>query len=184
MSDKLTRGTGRCLCRRANAAGSARHARTNSGAQSWASILIRCAVVVLFAVDARSRSRRASLRSTEFPPVGERHARRRSRSGASRLAVVSPPGGDLSCQALLQERRRHRCPGEFAGASAGGTQTARSARHHDRPGRARYFVEVAEPDMHAAMGDQERLRQALDEQWQMSNLSCDLSASAGAAGST
>lgn len=40
-----------------------------------------------------------------------------------------------------------------------------------------YFVDVAEPDMHAAMGDQERLQQALQEQWQLSNLSCELSAS-------
>lgn len=37
-----------------------------------------------------------------------------------------------------------------------------------------YFVEVGEPDMQEAMGDLERLQQALQEQWQLSNLSCDL----------
>lgn len=37
-----------------------------------------------------------------------------------------------------------------------------------------YFVEVAEPDMHEAMGDLERLQQALNEQWQLADLSCEL----------
>jgi len=37
-----------------------------------------------------------------------------------------------------------------------------------------YFVEVAEPDMHEAMGDLERLQQALQEQWQLADLSCEL----------
>jgi len=37
-----------------------------------------------------------------------------------------------------------------------------------------HFVEVAEPDMHEAMGDLERLQQALLEQWQLADLSCEL----------
>jgi len=37
-----------------------------------------------------------------------------------------------------------------------------------------YFVAVSEPDMHEAMGDVERLQQALQEQWQLSDLQCDL----------
>lgn len=37
-----------------------------------------------------------------------------------------------------------------------------------------YFVEVAAPDMQEAMGDLERLRQALQEQWQLADLSCEL----------
>ena len=40
-----------------------------------------------------------------------------------------------------------------------------------------YYVEVSPPDMHESMGDQERLLQALDEQWQLSNLHCELSVS-------
>lgn len=38
-----------------------------------------------------------------------------------------------------------------------------------------YFVEVAEPDMHDAVGDLERLQRALSEQWDLSGLSCELS---------
>jgi len=37
-----------------------------------------------------------------------------------------------------------------------------------------YFVEVAEPEMQEAMGDLERLQQALQEQWQLADLSCEL----------
>ena len=37
-----------------------------------------------------------------------------------------------------------------------------------------YFVEVAEPEIHEAMGDLERLQQALQEQWQLADLSCEL----------
>jgi uncharacterized 2Fe-2S/4Fe-4S cluster protein (DUF4445 family) len=37
-----------------------------------------------------------------------------------------------------------------------------------------YFVEVAEPEMQDAMGDLERLQQALQEQWQLADLSCEL----------
>ena len=37
-----------------------------------------------------------------------------------------------------------------------------------------YFVAVAAPDMHEAMGDLERLQQALLEQWQLADLSCEL----------
>jgi len=37
-----------------------------------------------------------------------------------------------------------------------------------------YFVEVAEPEMQEAIGDLERLQQALQEQWQLADLSCEL----------
>jgi uncharacterized 2Fe-2S/4Fe-4S cluster protein (DUF4445 family) len=37
-----------------------------------------------------------------------------------------------------------------------------------------HYVEVAEPDMHAPMGDLQRLQQALAEQWQLRDLTCDL----------
>jgi uncharacterized 2Fe-2S/4Fe-4S cluster protein (DUF4445 family) len=37
-----------------------------------------------------------------------------------------------------------------------------------------YLVEVSEPDMHEAMGDVERLRSALQEQWDLTDLSCHL----------
>ncbi len=38
-----------------------------------------------------------------------------------------------------------------------------------------FYVEVAEPDMHDPSGDLERLRKALAEQWQLSDLQIDLS---------
>jgi uncharacterized 2Fe-2S/4Fe-4S cluster protein (DUF4445 family) len=37
-----------------------------------------------------------------------------------------------------------------------------------------HYVEVAEPDMRAPMGDLQRLQQALAEQWQLHDLTCDL----------
>jgi uncharacterized 2Fe-2S/4Fe-4S cluster protein (DUF4445 family) len=37
-----------------------------------------------------------------------------------------------------------------------------------------YYVEVREPDMHDPSGDLERLTQALQREWQLSGLSCDL----------
>ena len=83
-------------------------------------------------------------------------------------------GRRLSCQALLQDDVVIDVP-------------ASSQVHHQvvrKPHEAHdilidpivhpYFVEVAEPDMHEAMGDLERLQQALEEQWQLSNLTCEL----------
>ena len=83
-------------------------------------------------------------------------------------------GRRLSCQALLQDDVVIDVP-------------ASSQVHHQvvrKPHEAHdilidpivhpYFVEVAEPDMHEAMGDLERLQQALEEQWQLSNLKCEL----------
>ena len=37
-----------------------------------------------------------------------------------------------------------------------------------------HYVEVEEPDMHAPLGDLERLQQALAEQWELRDLTCDL----------
>ncbi len=83
-------------------------------------------------------------------------------------------GRRLSCQALLQDDVVIDVP-------------ASSQVHHQvvrKPHEAHdilidpivqpYFVEVAEPDMHEAMGDLERLQQALEEQWQLSSLTCEL----------
>ena len=83
-------------------------------------------------------------------------------------------GRRLSCQALLQDDVVIDVP-------------ASSQVHHQvvrKPHEAHdiridpivhpYFVVVAEPDMHEAMGDLERLQQALEEQWQLSNLTSEL----------
>ena len=43
------------------------------------------------------------------------------------------------------------------------------------PATKLYYVEVQEPDMHEPSGDFERLAQALKDQWQIENVTCDLS---------
>ena len=112
------------------------------------------------------------ISSTEasVTPVGEAERHYDTRRG---LAA----GRRLSCQALL----RGDVVIDVPASSQVHQQVVRKPHEaHDitiDPVVHAYFVDVAEPDMHAAMGDQERLRQALDEQWQMSNLSCELSAS-------
>ncbi len=102
-------------------------------------------------------------------PAGEAEQRFDTRRGIA-------AGRRLSCQALLQDDVVIDVP-------------ASSQVHHQvvrKPHEAHdisidpivhaYFVDVAEPDMHEAMGDLERLQQALKEQWQLSNLSCELTA--------
>ena len=99
--------------------------------------------------------------------VGEAEQRFDTRRGIA-------AGRRLSCQALLQNDVVIDVP-------------ASSQVHHQvvrKPHEAHdilidpivhaYFVEVAEPDMHDAMGDLERLQQALTEQWQLPDLSCEL----------
>ena len=112
------------------------------------------------------------ISSTEasVTPAGEAELHYNTRRG---LAA----GRRLSCQALLQGDVVIDVP---ASSQVHHQVVRKPHEAHDitiDPVVHAYFVDVAEPDMHAAMGDQERLRQALEEQWQMSNLSCELSAS-------
>lgn len=83
-------------------------------------------------------------------------------------------GRRLSCQALLQ----HDVVIDVPASSQVHHQVVRKPHEaHDiliDPIVHAYFVEVAEPDMHEAMGDLERLQQALLEQWELSGLSCEL----------
>ena len=85
-------------------------------------------------------------------------------------------GRRLSCQALLENDVVIDVPAS----SQVHQQVVRKPHEaHDitiNPVVHAYFVEVAEPDMHESMGDLERLEQALDEQWALSGLSCELSA--------
>ena len=112
------------------------------------------------------------ISSTEasITPAGEAERHYDTRRG---LAA----GRRLSCQALLQGDVVIDVP---ASSQVHHQVVRKPHEAHDitiDPVVHAYFVDVAEPDMHAAMGDQERLRQALEEQWQMSNLSCELCAS-------
>ena len=103
-------------------------------------------------------------------PAGESEQRFDTRRG---LAA----GRRLSCQALVQSDVVIDVP---ASSQVHHQVVRKPHEAHDitiDPVVHAYFVDVAEPDMHAAMGDQERLLQALDEQWQLSNLSVELCAS-------
>ncbi len=83
-------------------------------------------------------------------------------------------GRRLSCQALLQGDVVIDVP---ASSQVHHQVVRKPHEAHDisiDPVVHAYFVEVGEPDMHEAMGDLERLQQVLEEQWQLSDLSCDL----------
>ena len=85
-------------------------------------------------------------------------------------------GRRLSCQALLQDDVVIDVPAS----SQVHRQVVRKPHEvHDisiDPIVHAFLVDVAEPDMHEAMGDLERLQQALEEQWQIAGLSSELSA--------
>ncbi len=111
-----------------------------------------------------------SSTAASVTPAGEAERHYDTRRG---LAA----GRRLSCQALLQGDVVIDVP---ASSQVHHQVVRKPHEAHDitiDPVVHAYFVDVAEPDMHAAMGDQERLRQALQEQWQKSNLTCELSAS-------
>ncbi len=107
--------------------------------------------------------------SSSVSEVGEAEQRFDTRRGLA-------PGRRLSCQTLLQDDVVIDVPAS----SQVHQQVVRKPHEaHDitiDPVVHAYFVEVAEPDMREAMGDLERLQQALQEQWQLSGLSCELTA--------
>ena len=100
-------------------------------------------------------------------PSGEAEEQFRSRRG---LAADRR----LSCQSLLEDDVVIDVP---ASSQVHHQVVRKPHEAHDitiDPVVHAYFVEVAEPDMHEAMGDLERLQQALQEQWQLADLSCEL----------
>jgi len=100
--------------------------------------------------------------------VGEAEQRFDARRGMA-------TGRRLSCQALLEDDVVIDVP-----SSQVHHQVVRKPHEaHDisiDPIVHAFLVDVAEPDMHEAMGGLERLQQALQEQWQITGLSCDLTA--------
>jgi uncharacterized 2Fe-2S/4Fe-4S cluster protein (DUF4445 family) len=85
-------------------------------------------------------------------------------------------GRRLSCQALLQNDVVIDVP---ASSQVHHQVVRKPHEAHDisiDPVVHAFLVDVAEPDMHEAMGDLERLQQALEEQWQITGLSCELTA--------
>jgi len=108
-----------------------------------------------------------SSSTNSVTPAGEAEGRFATRRGLDE-------GRRLSCQALLNSDVVIDVP-------------ASSQVHHQvvrKPHEAydividpvvrSHFVEVSEPDMHEAMGDVERLRRALREQWELQDVTCDL----------
>ena len=110
-----------------------------------------------------------SSSNSSVTATGEAEQRFDTRRG---LAV----GRRLSCQALLENDVVIDVP---ASSQVHHQVVRKPHEAHDitiDPVVHAYFVEVAEPDMHEAMGDLERLLQALQEQWQLSNLSYEMTA--------
>src|SRR5580658_5336208 len=85
-----------------------------------------------------------------------------------------PGGHRLSCQAQIE--------GNLVVDVPPGSQVHRQVVRKAAEARAitldpvarLYYVEVREPDMHDPSGDLQRLTQALEREWQLSGLSCDL----------
>jgi uncharacterized 2Fe-2S/4Fe-4S cluster protein (DUF4445 family) len=108
-----------------------------------------------------------SSHETSVTAAGEAEQRFATRRGLA-------DGRRLSCQALLQNDVVIDVP---ASSQVHHQVVRKPHEAHDisiDPVVHAYFVEVAEPDMHEAMGDLERLQLALDGQWKLRGLSCDL----------
>jgi len=126
----------------------------------------RCQVEV---TDGEFAKHGISSSSASVTAAGEAEQRFDTRRGIA-------PGRRLSCQALLQDDVVIDVPAS----SQVHRQVVRKPHEvHDisiDPIVHAFLVDVAEPDMHEAMGDLERLQQALEEQWQITGLSTELSA--------
>jgi uncharacterized 2Fe-2S/4Fe-4S cluster protein (DUF4445 family) len=85
-----------------------------------------------------------------------------------------PAGHRLSCQAKVEGNLVIDVP---AGSQVHRQVVRKAAEAHPitlDPVARLYYVEVREPDMHDPSGDLQRLTQALQREWQLSGLSCDL----------
>jgi uncharacterized 2Fe-2S/4Fe-4S cluster protein (DUF4445 family) len=84
------------------------------------------------------------------------------------------PGRRLSCQALIEGNLVVDVPAD----SQVHRQVVRKAAEAREitldPITRLYYVEVREPDMHDPSGDLQRLIQALEKEWQLKDLTCDL----------
>jgi uncharacterized 2Fe-2S/4Fe-4S cluster protein (DUF4445 family) len=84
------------------------------------------------------------------------------------------PGRRLSCQALLQGDAVIDVPPDSQVHKQVVRKRAEVRDIELDPAIRLHYVEVAEPDMHNPTGDLERLLAALEEQWGLSGLECDL----------
>jgi len=84
------------------------------------------------------------------------------------------PGRRLSCQALLQGDAVIDVPPDSQVHKQVVRKRAEVRDIEIDPAIRLHYVEVAEPDMHNPTGDLERLLAALEEQWELTGLECDL----------
>lgn len=84
------------------------------------------------------------------------------------------PGRRLSCQALIQGDLVIDVPADSQVHRQVVRKRAEVRNIELDPAIRLHYVEVAEPDMHRPTGDLERLLDALESQWQLSNLTGDL----------
>ena len=84
------------------------------------------------------------------------------------------PGRRLSCQAEAARRRRDRRAARQPGAQAGRPEARRGPRDRARSGGAAALRRGRAARHAAPAGDLQRLQEALAEQWQLGELTCDL----------
>jgi uncharacterized 2Fe-2S/4Fe-4S cluster protein (DUF4445 family) len=84
------------------------------------------------------------------------------------------PGRRLSCQALLQGDAVIDVPPDSQVHKQVVRKRAEVRDIELDPAIRLHYVEVAEPDMHNPTGDLERLLEALEQQWGLTGLECDL----------
>lgn len=108
-----------------------------------------------------------SSSAASVTPSGEAEERFRTRRGLDHRRR-------LSCQSLLQQDVVIDVP---ASSQVHRQVVRKPTEIHDitiNPVVHGYFVEVAEPDMHDAKGDLQRLYEALRDEWEIDGLSCEL----------
>ncbi|WP_425450247.1 ASKHA domain-containing protein [Virgifigura deserti] len=113
-------------------------------------------------------SRLANL--SPFGEVEQRYAERRQGRGRQGLA----PGRRLSCSTLLLGDIVIDVPSDSQVHKQVVRKRAEMRAIELDPVVRLHYVEVQEPDMHDPRGDLQRLEQALEEQWNLTGLNCDL----------
>ena len=83
-------------------------------------------------------------------------------------------GRRLGCQALLKENVVIDVPAESQVHRQVVRKEAKSRNIHMDPATRLHFVQVADADIDEPKGDMQRLMAALDEEWQLSDLTCDI----------
>jgi uncharacterized 2Fe-2S/4Fe-4S cluster protein (DUF4445 family) len=106
-------------------------------------------------------------RAAHLTAFNEVEARYESKKGIK-------PGRRLSCQALLQGDAVIDVPSDSQVHKQVVRKRAEVRDIELDPAIRLHYVEVAEPDMHEPSGDLERLLDALEAQWQLTGLACDL----------